>query len=72
MDVAIWHDKMGLSADEIVSQFPTISLADVYAALAHYWDHREEIEREIREERDRFEELRRTEPGPLARRLSES
>ena len=25
-DVAIWREKMGMSADEIVNEFPTISL----------------------------------------------
>src|SRR5512138_1036484 len=41
-DVAIWHERMGMSADEIVSECPTITLSDVYAALAYYHDHREE------------------------------
>jgi uncharacterized protein (DUF433 family) len=42
--VAIWHERIGLSPDEIVSQHPGLTLADVYAALAYYWDHREQIE----------------------------
>ncbi|NEO28290.1 MAG: DUF433 domain-containing protein, partial [Kamptonema sp. SIO4C4] len=33
-DIVIWHEQMGLSPDEIVSRHPTITLADVYAALA--------------------------------------
>jgi len=43
-DVAIWHEKLGLSPDEIVEQHPEITLADVHAALAYYWDHRDKIE----------------------------
>ncbi|MEM1172649.1 MAG: DUF433 domain-containing protein, partial [Cyanobacteria bacterium P01_H01_bin.35] len=31
-DIVICHEKMGLSPDEIVSQYPSITLADVYAA----------------------------------------
>ena len=36
-----------MSPDEIVHAYPTITLADVYAALAYYWDHRDEIEQRI-------------------------
>jgi uncharacterized protein (DUF433 family) len=48
-DVAIWHKRMGMSPDEIVSEYPTIKLSDVHAALAYYYDHREEVNREIGE-----------------------
>ena len=58
-DVVIWHEKLGMSADEIVYHYPTITLADVYAALTYYWDHRDEIERNIVEERAFVEEFRR-------------
>jgi hypothetical protein len=40
----------GYSPDQIVDLFPGISLADVYAALAYYFDHRQEVENEFREE----------------------
>jgi uncharacterized protein (DUF433 family) len=56
--IAVWHEKMGLSADEIVSQQPGLTLADVYAALAYYWDHREEIEADIKAGREFAEQLR--------------
>jgi uncharacterized protein (DUF433 family) len=46
-DVVVWHERLGLSADEIASEYG-LSLADVYAALAYYYDHREEIDRAIR------------------------
>jgi len=65
-DVAIWHEKLGMSPAEIVEQYPTITLADVYAALAYYWDHRDEIEQAIADEHAYVEELRRTHVGPLA------
>src|SRR5262245_42219464 len=68
-DVVIWHEKMGLSPDEIVHDYPTISLADVYAALAYYWDHRDEIEHAIATEHDLAEEFRRLYPGPLQEKL---
>jgi uncharacterized protein (DUF433 family) len=46
-DVVIWHEEMGLSPSEIVSQYPTITLGDVYAALTYYYDHQKEIKDQI-------------------------
>ena len=46
-DIVIWHETMAMSPDEIVYNYPTITLADVYAALAYYHDHREEIRQDI-------------------------
>jgi uncharacterized protein (DUF433 family) len=46
-DVVIWHEQMGMSPDEIVYHYPSITLADVYAALSYYHDHLEEIRQQI-------------------------
>src|SRR5262245_31021327 len=35
-DIAVWHERMGISPDEIVSSHPSITLSDVHAALAYY------------------------------------
>ena len=51
-DVVLWTEQ-GQSADQIVAEFPQLSLADVYAALAYYHDHREEVDQQIRED-DQF------------------
>ncbi len=48
-DVAIWHERMGMSPDEIVSAHPSITLADVHAALAYYHEHRARIDQAIAE-----------------------
>ena len=68
-DIVVWHEKLGMSPDEIVHQYPTITLADVYAALAYYWDHREEIERAIADERSVVAEFRSAYTGPLQEKL---
>ena len=46
-DIVIWHETMGMSPDEIVYNHLSITLADVYAALAYYHDHREDIREQI-------------------------
>lgn len=66
LDIVIWHEHQGLTADEIVSQIPSITLAEVHAALAYYFDHREEIQEEIRAERAEAEEFRQNNPSLLA------
>ncbi len=61
-DVVIWIEQ-GQSPDQIVADFPQISLADVHAALAYYHDHRDEIDHHIREDDELVERLR-AESGP--------
>jgi uncharacterized protein (DUF433 family) len=56
-NVVIWHERMGLSADEIASQHG-LSLADVYAALAYYYDHRQTIDEAILADESYVAELR--------------
>ena len=51
-DVHVWHDLQGRTPAESVADFPQLSVADVYAALAYYHDHREEIERQAREDEE--------------------
>src|SRR3954453_19474499 len=49
--------EQGMSADEIVSDFPHLTLAQVYAALSYYHDHRTAIDQEIRDADDEFRRL---------------
>jgi uncharacterized protein (DUF433 family) len=60
--VAVWHERQGLSPAEIVGLIPTISLAQVHAALAYYDGHRAEIEAEIVDEERLYEELKAKQP----------
>jgi uncharacterized protein (DUF433 family) len=62
-DIVIWTEQ-GRSPDQIVADFPQLSLADVYAALAYYHDHREEIDRQMRED-DEFVDRMTTESSPV-------
>jgi uncharacterized protein (DUF433 family) len=50
MDIVVWHEMRGMSAKGIVEEFPGISLAEVHAALAYYFDNIEEIENEFRKD----------------------
>jgi uncharacterized protein (DUF433 family) len=67
-DVAIWHERMGKSADEIAAEYD-LTLADVYAALAYYFDHRAEIDRSIEEGNAFAEALRQRTPSKVRQKL---
>ena len=47
-NIALWHERFGKSADEIASDHD-LTMADVHAALAYYFDHRGEIDQSIEE-----------------------
>ncbi len=69
-DVYIWHEVRGQSVEEIVTNFPHLTLADVHAALAYYFDHRDEIKRQIQEDREYVTALRaKLGAGPLEKML---
>jgi uncharacterized protein (DUF433 family) len=70
-DIAIWHERMGLSADEIVSRHPELSLAAVYGALTYYFDNRDAIDAELRASRDFADSLRQSYPSKVRRGAAE-
>ena len=63
--VVTWYESMGLTPAEIVARNPTITLAQVHAALAYYYDHRAEISAEIEEEGRAFEAVKSRGPSLL-------
>jgi uncharacterized protein (DUF433 family) len=69
MDIVIWHEFRGMSADEIVSQIPSITLSDVYAALAYYFDNLEEIREEMQREQEFVTVFMQQHPSALAAKL---
>lgn len=70
-DLVVWSERMGLSADEIVSRYPELTLADVYAGLAYYHDHREAIDADMKRGRELVEEMRRLNPSKLPAKLAD-
>ncbi len=66
--IAIWHERLGMSPDDIASAYD-LTLGDVHAALAYYHDHREAIDATIRDDDALVAELRRQTPSRLRARL---
>jgi uncharacterized protein (DUF433 family) len=71
-NVVIWHEPMGMSPDEIVYHYPSITLADVHAALAYYYDHREEIRQDIEEDETFAREMQAKTSSLVAQKLKKN
>ncbi|MFN8453830.1 MAG: DUF433 domain-containing protein [Anaerolineae bacterium] len=69
-NIVIWHEWLGQSADEIATEYG-LTLADVYAALAYYYDHQSEIDTAMRERDAWVEALRQQIPSKVAQKLHE-
>lgn len=67
-DIVIWHDRLGLSPDEIALDYG-LTLADVYAALTYYHDHRAEVDASIEADESFVADLRRRTPSRLLEKL---
>jgi uncharacterized protein (DUF433 family) len=69
MDVVIWQEDLSMSPDEIVAAYPEITLSDVHAALAYYFDNVEEIRNDIRRNDALANQLRTQFPSKLKEKL---
>ena len=69
LDIVAWHERRGLSVEEIVYQFSGLTLADVHAALAYYFDNRPEIEAEFLQDEQWADWLKANVPSKLREKL---
>jgi len=68
-DVAIWHDRLGMSADQIASEYD-LDLSQIYAALTYYFDNREQIDKTIRESEAFIAELEKRETSSIQQKIN--
>jgi uncharacterized protein (DUF433 family) len=66
-NVVFLHNQ-GKNPEEIRVTYPDLSLAQVHAALAYYYDHKEEIEAELAADADWADEHEREKAEHLSRR----
>ncbi len=68
-DIYFFAEVGGKNPDEIVSALPQLTLGQVHAALSYYFDHREEILEEIRQDEAFVTQMQaKLGPGPLERK----
>jgi uncharacterized protein (DUF433 family) len=70
-NIVIWYDRMGISADEIATEYD-LDLADIHAALAYYFDHRLEIDNAIEESEFFLKSIRVKARSKLDQKILES
>lgn len=46
-ELVLAHLAYGWSPEELHFQYSHITLGQIYSALAYYWDHREELDKDI-------------------------
>jgi uncharacterized protein (DUF433 family) len=51
-DIVSDHERHGLSPDEIAREYPHLTLGQVHAALAYYFDHRDEVLKQMKADED--------------------
>ena len=59
LDTIVSFFNQGLSAEEIQSGFPSVSLADIYATIGYYLRHRGDVEAYLCERAQAAAEVRR-------------
>ena len=70
VELVVEQQAYGWSPEELHFQHPYLTLGQIHSALAYYWDHREELDRDIQQRLERVTELRRAaHPSPLAEQL---
>jgi uncharacterized protein (DUF433 family) len=67
-DIVVMHLKLGLSLPEIAGKYD-LSPAAVHAAMTYYYDHRDDIERAIAEDRAYAEAFQRNNASLLREKL---
>jgi uncharacterized protein (DUF433 family) len=58
LDTVIGAFRDGATAEEIAEQYPSISLADVYAVIAYYLAHAKEVDAYLKAREQRASEVR--------------
>lgn len=67
-DVVLMHFRLGQSLEEIAGKY-SLSLASVYAAMAYYYDHQDEVDQRIEADKAFAEAFRGKNPSPLQEKL---
>src|SRR5260370_20500759 len=44
-----WVERQGMTPAQVVTEYPHLTMAQVHAALAYYWSHQDEIQKDITE-----------------------
>jgi len=70
VELVLNHRAYGWGPEEIQENHPYLTLGQIYSALAYYWDHQDELDRDIERRLQRVEEIQhRLQPSQIRERL---
>ncbi|MBM3127715.1 MAG: DUF433 domain-containing protein [Chloroflexi bacterium] len=70
IELVLERTAHGWSPEELHFQHPYLTLGQIHSALAYYWDHQEELDRDIERRLEFVDQVQRTAgASPLAARL---
>ena len=59
IELVLDHLAYGWSPEELALQHPHLTLGQIHSALAYYWDHQSDLDRDIRQRLKNADEMRR-------------
>ncbi len=70
IELVLEKTAYGWSPEELYFQHPDLSLGQIHSALAYYWDHESELQRDLERRLQFVEQARQaSRPSPLVDRL---
>jgi uncharacterized protein (DUF433 family) len=70
--VYVWVEQQGRTPAQVVAEYPSLTMAQVHAALAYFWSHPDEIHKDIEEEDKLVAEMRaKAGPSKIQERLAD-
>jgi len=67
-DIVLMHRRLGRALEEIAGTYD-LPIAGVYAAMAYYYDHKNEIDHDLDEEEALAEAFKQNNPSRLREKL---
>lgn len=69
MDIALKYELMGMSADNIINEYPHLKLEQIHDALSYYYAHKNEFDKKYREDQSILSQLKKKYPSKLKAKL---
>ena len=70
VELVLEKTAYGWSPEELHFQHPHLTLGQIHSALAYYWDHQEELDRDIERRLEFVDQVQQAmDPSPLVARL---
>lgn len=66
LDTVVAAFKQGMTAEEILSRYPSLKLADVYATITFYLNHQQEVEAYLQQRYKQAQEVRQMNEAKFA------